>query len=655
MFVFRPSLIIFYPFLPRREFPLLPRREFPLVLKLSVAGPPLSVCVSRFLLSTLTSPPPSDFQKTANVFAALEHLFPTRYKADILEFEDETTFKAWAAKDLVALLKLGKPPTEDVLTWVDDARLVGGAQAGLQFARELTGDAAAPSPSSALSKASFLAAEPSDDAKYDFDAVVIGGGSGGLAFSKRAARLGATVALLDFVRPSPQGTKWGLGGTCVNVGCIPKKLFHTAALLGESFHAAKFYGFGDEEFNAWPKHNWERAVQAVQDHIHSLNFGYRVQLREDNIKYINKLGTFVDAHTLEAVDAKGNKELIRAKRFLVAVGGRPKPLGCPGEELAVSSDDLFSLPEAPGKTLVVGASYVALECAGFLKGLGLDVAVMVRSILLRGFDRDMSDRVGAYMEKHGTRFIRDAQPTKLERVISPDPVSGAPKSMIRVFWGTTGVFEDFETVVAAIGRDPDTKLLGLDKAGVKIDAKTGKLQCTDERTNVPHIYALGDVLLGRPELTPVAIQAGKLLADRLYAGGQEFVDYDNVCTTVFTPLEYSCVGWSEDHAKEMLGDDALDVYHTHFIPLEWTVSHGEPNDCYLKVLVDLSSRNRVVGIHYLGPNAGEVMMGYGVAFRMGLTFGQLTSTIGIHPTCAEEFTLVNVTKRSGKSAEKTGC
>ena len=206
----------------------------------------------------------------------------------------------------------------------------------------------------------------------------------------------------------------------------------------------------------------------------------------------------------------------------------------------------------------------------------------------------------------------------------------------------------------AIGRDPDTKHLGLDKAGVIIDATSGKIPAVREQTNVPHIYALGDVLHGRPELTPVAILAGKLLADRLYSEKTETMDYDKVSTTIFTPLEYSCVGWTEEHAREVLGDDGLEVYHTNFLPLEWTVSHGEPNDCYLKVLVNLSN-NQVMGMHYLGPNAGEVILGYAVAFRLGLKFSDLILTVGIHPTTTEEFTLVNITKRSGLNPEKTGC
>jgi len=175
---------------------------------------------------------------------------------------------------------------------------------------------------------------------FDYDLIVIGGGSGGLACSKEAKRLGAKVAVLDFVKPSPLGTTWGLGGTCVNVGCIPKKLMHNAALLGEHTHSAKEFGW---EINEEPKHNWETLRDNVQDHIRSLNFGYRVQLREQGVTYINKLGSFVNENTLECVDKKGNKENITAARFVIAVGGRPSPLNIPGGEYAISSDDLFSL------------------------------------------------------------------------------------------------------------------------------------------------------------------------------------------------------------------------------------------------------------------------------------------------------------------------
>jgi pyruvate/2-oxoglutarate dehydrogenase complex dihydrolipoamide dehydrogenase (E3) component len=238
---------------------------------------------------------------------------------------------------------------------------------------------------------------------YQYDLIVIGGGSGGLACSKEAALLGAKTVCLDYVKPSWQGTTWGLGGTCVNVGCIPKKLMHQAALLGEGLKDAKSYGWnvpGDIT------HDWAAMVGAVQDHIASLNFGYRVALREKGVVFENSLGSFVDSHTIQCVDKKGKTKTITGRRIVIAVGGRPKPLDIPGGELAISSDDLFSLSAAPGKSLVIGASYVALECAGFLVGLGYDVTVLVRSILLRGFDQQCAELIGAYMVAHGTKLVR---------------------------------------------------------------------------------------------------------------------------------------------------------------------------------------------------------------------------------------------------------
>ncbi len=205
----------------------------------------------------------------------------------------------------------------------------------------------------------------------------------GLACSKEAASLGARTAVLDFVKPSPAGSTWGLGGTCVNVGCIPKKLCHNAALLGEASADAIDFGWDLTKVG----HDWGKLVQSVQDYIRSLNFGYRTELRDKSVTYLNALGRMISPHEVECLSGAGVKSVIRGRRIVIAVGGRPKPLDCPGGELAISSDDIFMKPDAPGKTLVVGASYVALECAGFLTGLGFEVVVAVRSILLRGFDQ----------------------------------------------------------------------------------------------------------------------------------------------------------------------------------------------------------------------------------------------------------------------------
>uniref|UniRef100_A0A8P0SZV1 Thioredoxin reductase 1, cytoplasmic n=1 Tax=Canis lupus familiaris TaxID=9615 RepID=A0A8P0SZV1_CANLF len=467
---------------------------------------------------------------------------------------------------------------------------------------------------------------------YDYDLIIIGGGSGGLAAAKEAARYNKKIMVLDFVTPTPRGTRWGLGGTCVNVGCIPKKLMHQAALLGQALQDSRNYGWSTEET---VKHDWDKMTEAVQNHIGSLNWGYRVALREKKVTYENAYGQFVGPHRIKATNNKGKEKIYSAERFLIATGERPRYLGIPGDrEYCISSDDLFSLPYCPGKTLVVGASYVALECAGFLAGIGLDVTVMVRSILLRGFDQDMANKIGEHMEEHGVKFIRQFVPIKVEQIEAGTP------GRLRVVAQSTSSSEtiegEYNTVLLAIGRDACTRKIGLETVGVKINEKTGKIPVTDEeQTNVPYIYAIGDILEGKLELTPVAIQAGRLLAQRLYAGSNVKCDYENVPTTVFTPLEYGACGLSEERAVEKFGEENIEVYHSYFWPLEWTIPSRDNNKCYAKVICNIKDNERVVGFHVLGPNAGEVTQGFAAALKCGLTKMQLDSTIGIHPICAE--------------------
>ncbi|CAG2105463.1 unnamed protein product [Medioppia subpectinata] len=377
---------------------------------------------------------------------------------------------------------------------------------------------------------------------YDYDLIVIGGGSGGLAASKEAVKYNKKVAVLDFVVPTPLGTAWGLGGTCVNVGCIPKKLMHTAALIGQTLKDAPHYGW--------------------------------------NI-----------------------------------------PGDCPGvKEFAITSDDLFSLPYCPGKTLVIGASYVALECAGFLRGLGLDVTVMVRSILLRGFDQEMAEKAGQYMAEEGVKFLRPSIPQRIQQL-----ESGAPGRLLVTAKRTDNnqeFSEEYNTVLFAIGRDPCTDTIGLENAGV-LKEKNGKLATISEKTNVDNIYAVGDILYGKLELTPVAIEAGVLLARRLFGGSNVECDYINVPTTVFTPLEYGACGYTEEQAVQTFGEQNIE--------------------------------ERLLGFHYLGPNAGEVTQLVGLSLKMKATKADLDALIGIHPTCAEVFTTLDVTKRSGLAPDLKSC
>jgi thioredoxin/glutathione reductase (selenoprotein) len=472
-----------------------------------------------------------------------------------------------------------------------------------------------------------------------------------MAAAKEAAGLGARVALCDFVKPSPKGTSWGLGGTCVNVGCIPKKLYHIGATLRDSIQTdANFFGITPigtkpDDLGQLPQMQtemeWTAVKDNIQNYIRGLNFKYRVRLREKNVQYLNQLATLKDEHTVQLLDKKGRTSEITSSRFLVATGGRPTPLDCEGADLAISSDDIFFLDKDPGKVLCVGASYISLECAGFLAGMSKDVTVAVRSILLRGFDRECADRIGEYMKGHGVKFRMQVTPKKLEK---------EEDGRIKVTF-SDGSEDIYDTVLGAVGRTADTGMLGLETVNVATNPKNRKIIAKYEQSSCPNIYAVGDVMEGCPELTPVAIQAGISLARRLFGGSSEPMDYVNVCTTVFTPIEYSCVGLSEDDAVAKYGEGGIEVYHREFIPLEWSLSQlRHEASAFAKIIVDKSGEENVLGIHYVGPNAGEVMQGYGISMKNGLTYKQLTGTVGIHPTSSEEIVTLSITKSSGEDA-----
>lgn len=484
----------------------------------------------------------------------------------------------------------------------------------------------------------------------DYDLLVIGGGSGGLACAKEAAQLGKKVAVVDYVEPSPQGTRWGLGGTCVNVGCIPKKLMHHAALLGGMIRDAPNYGWAVPQ---QVPHNWSNMAEAVQNYVKSLNWGHRVQLQERKVSYFNMKASFVNEHVVRGV-AKGGKEtLLSAKHIVIATGGRPKyPTHIEGAvEHGITSDDIFWLKESPGKTLVVGASYVGLECAGFLTGLGLDTTVMMRSIPLRGFDQQMSTLVTDYMASHGTRFLKGCVVLSVKRL---------PDNQLQVTWKDVASGKEdvdtFNTVLWAIGRVPETRNLNLEKAGVNTNPESQKILVdAQETTSVPHIYAIGDTAEGRPELTPTAIMAGRLLAQRLCGQSSDLMDYDNVPTTVFTPLEYGCVGLSEEAAVARHGEKQVEVFHAYYKPLEFTVAERDASQCYIKMVCLRKPPKLVLGLHFLGPHAGEVTQGFALGIKCGASYAQVMRTVGIHPTCAEEVTKLRISKCSGLDPTVTGC
>ena len=324
-----------------------------------------------------------------------------------------------------------------------------------------------------------------------------------------------------------------------------------------------------------------------------------------------------------------------AKYIVIATGGRPYVPDIPGKELAITSDDIFWKKDSPGKTLCVGASYISLETAGFLKEMGYEVEVAVRSILLRGFDRECATHSGDYMQAIGIYFHMQYVVSKLEKLDGgkiratfknskkkEDMTADEQKERVEEFT------REYDTVLFAIGRAAETKEINLDASGVKIlKDDDGKIRTQREQTNVKHIFAVGDIVYEGLELTPVAIQAGRLLATRLFSKDEAkkkraIMDYTNVPTTVFTPIEYSCVGYNESEANDVYGDDDIEIYHMKNNPLETygvkRVDHDGNemiNTMYFKVICVKSEKEKIVGLHYVGPNAGEVMQGFALAVK----------------------------------------
>ena len=481
----------------------------------------------------------------------------------------------------------------------------------------------------------------SKGSKYLYDYFVIGGGSGGIASAKRAAKLGMKVALADFVKPSPIGTKWGVGGTCVNVGCIPKKLMHFASLTGEMRHDQELCGW---DVDMKTPHDWTAMITNVNNHIRGLNWNYKTQLMQMGIKYYNMLASIEDPHTVKLVNKDNEPTFVTAEHILIAVGGRPQYLNIPNcRELCITSDDLFWLKKPPGKSLVIGAGYIALECGGFLKGLGRDVDILVRSVPLRGFDIEMTSKVVEYMKYTGINFLQGTP-------LSFDKEGEGVKVGMKITENgmETEKFEVYDTVLLAIGRYPDIQGLGLDKIGVEL-ASNGKIKVNNRwQSSVSSIHAIGDVSSIGLELTPVAIKEGQYLSDGLFKNDWREIDYKSICTTVFTPLEYSACGYSEPDAIKVFGEDDIEVYTSSFKPTEWAFDPNKPrNVCMSKAIVQKSTR-KIVGLHYTGLQAGEVMQGYGVAIRLGLSFEDFVDTVAVHPTGAEEI----VTLRNKKKPEE---
>jgi thioredoxin reductase (NADPH) len=483
-------------------------------------------------------------------------------------------------------------------------------------------------------KAKYILARMENMTMYDL--IVVGGGSAGLVCANEAIKHGKKVAVFNYVEPTLKGTNWGLGGTCLNVGCVPKKLFKHAGYIGNILsEEAEHFGWNVEKVS----HDWEKLKDGVQTYIKSQNYKNIMTLNENNIDFYNHFVKFVDKNIIEVVDDEGDVLRFRGDKFIIATGCRPTIPNYEGFELGITSDDLFSLEHNPGKVLVVGGSYIALECATMLKALMCDVTVMVRSKFLRKFDEDM---VKILMKGLNLNTMKNTDIIKIEVVDGKKRVWYDNKK-------DKDVYIDVDTVLFAMGRSPNVRGMGLDAIGIKIDGKI--IVDKDNRTSVDNIFAVGDVS-NDFELNTIAVQSGKYLIDRLYNGGKRYINYNVIPSVVFTlPVEYAFVGLSEMDAINKYGD--VEVYHEYTDPIE-LASMGVSNTTYIKIICEKVNK-KVLGIHMIGHVASEIIQGYCLALNNNLTIHDINNIMGIHPTVSETVVNLHITKSSGISPKKESC
>lgn len=443
--------------------------------------------------------------------------------------------------------------------------------------------------------------------KKKFDLIVIGGGSAGLAHAQRAAEHGADVAVIE------NGL---LGGTCVNVGCVPKKVMWYSASYARSVRLAADYGF-DLTVNG---HDWSALKQRRDAYVARLNGIYQENLNKRNVELIRGTGDFVNKNSIRV-----ESDDYRADNIVIATGGRPIVPRIHGAELGITSDGFFELPDRPERVALAGSGYVAVELSGVFNALGSDTTVLVRKDgMLRSFDQMLRDEQHKAMQQDGIQLETGVVPHALERT------SGGLKLIAE----DGREFGTFDSIVWAVGRAPNTEYLRLDAAGVAADGY-GFVPVDDyQATNVDNIFALGDVT-GREALTPVAIAAGRRLADRLYGGmADRHLEYRFIPTVVFAHPPIGTVGMTEADARAEFGDDVR-VYESRFTPMLYALGeHKEPS---AMKLVTVGHEEKIVGCHVIGDGADEMMQGFSVAVRMGATKKDFDDTVAIHPTSAEEF------------------
>jgi glutathione reductase (NADPH) len=441
-------------------------------------------------------------------------------------------------------------------------------------------------------------------AKYDYDLFTIGAGSGGVRASRMSAAYGARVGVAE---------ERYLGGTCVNVGCIPKKLFSYGSHYGQDFEDSAAYG--------WRVHDkdldWPTLVSNKNSEIERLNEIYRTILKNNNVTIHEARATIKDNHTL---DVGGT--LVTADKILIATGGWPSIPEFPGNEHVITSNEAFYLDELPRRVLIVGGGYIAVEFAGIFHGYGSKVTQLYRGdLFLRGFDEDVRHHLGDQMRKQGVDLRFNTNIVSVEKTEGELVATLTDKSTIRA-----------DVILYATGRVPNTKNLGLEDAGIEVTEAGSVVVNETFQTSVPNIYAVGDII-DRFQLTPVAIAEAMVLSANLFDGKDYRMDYSDIATAVFSNPNIGTVGLTEAQARSKFGD--VEIYRSTFRPLKHTLT-GRDEQSLMKLIVDKGS-DRVVGVHMVGADSGEIIQGFAVALKAGATKAQFDATVGIHPTAAEEF------------------
>ncbi|SPO03927.1 probable glutathione reductase (NADPH) [Cephalotrichum gorgonifer] len=457
------------------------------------------------------------------------------------------------------------------------------------------------------------------------DYLVIGGGSGGLASGRMAsARFGAKTMVIEGSR---------LGGTCVNVGCVPKKVTFNAAAIAETIHNAKAYGFSVQETAPF---DWTTFKNKRDAYVKRLNGIYERNLNKDGVEYVHGWAKLLSKNEVEVTTDDGTKSVVRAKKILLAMGGNPTPPpSIPGADYGINSDGFFDIEKRPGKVALVGAGYIAVEFAGMFHTLGTETHLFIRhKTFLRSFDPMIQETVTKEYQRIGVNLHQESHVSRVEK----DASTGKLTITYKTADGTESVVSDVDHLIWAIGRDPATKDVGLEKAGVELTSKGHVVVDQYQNTNVEGVYALGDIT-GQVELTPVAIAAGRRLSERLF-GGEQFstarLDYDNIPSVVFAHPEVGSIGLSEPQAIAKYGEENIKVYKTGFTAMYYSMMEPEEKGPTNYKLIVTGPEEKVVGLHIMGLGSGEMLQGFGVAIKMGATKSDFDRCVAIHPTSAEE-------------------